>query len=66
MEGIIYRELGIGVRNPEGVRDWVGERRDMGVLGRYLANREIAQITWRRRKTLGGLRIRDGDEGIRR
>ena len=42
MAKIIYRELGLGVRNPEGVWDWLGKKRsDLKVTSRNLTNREV-------------------------
>ena len=38
---IIYRELGVWVRTPEGVWDWPGKkRRELKSLCKYLTNRE--------------------------
>ena len=38
----IWKELGLGVRTPEGVCDWLGrKRRELGSLGSDLANREM-------------------------
>ena len=46
LNSIIWKELGIGVRTPEGVWDWMGrKRRELGCLGRDLANREIFDFT---------------------
>ena len=43
IEGIIFRESGVVVRNPEGVWGWVvKKRRDRKSLGRYLTNREMS------------------------
>ena len=40
--GIIYRELELGVRNPEGVWDWLGKKRGgLKSMGRHLTNREV-------------------------
>ena len=39
---VIYRELELWARNPEGVWDWLGKRRgDLKTMGRHLTNREI-------------------------
>ena len=38
----IWKELGLGVRTPEGVWDWLGrKRRELKNLGRILTNREM-------------------------
>ena len=42
LETIIFRELWVGVRNPEGVWDWlVKKRRELKSLGMPRANREM-------------------------
>ena len=43
LNGVIWKELGLGVRTPEGVWDWLG-RKGMGLgnLGRILTNREMS------------------------
>ena len=39
---VIYRELELGARNPEGVWDWIGKkRRDIRTPARFLDNREM-------------------------
>ena len=41
LETIIYRELWVGVRTPEGVLDWIGGKSgELKSLCRYLTNRE--------------------------
>ena len=43
LETTIYRELWVGVRNPEGVWGWLGQtRRELKILGRFLTNREAS------------------------
>ena len=42
MGTVIGKELGIGVRTPEGAWDWIGRKRsELGNLGRVLTNREM-------------------------
>ena len=42
LNDVIWKELGLCVRTPEGVWDWLGrKRREMGSLGRILTNREM-------------------------
>ena len=39
---VIWRELGIGIRTPEGAWDWIGrKRRELKSLGSELTNREV-------------------------
>ena len=39
---VIWKELGIGIRTPEGVWDWIGrKRRELKSLGRELASRGV-------------------------
>ena len=42
LDDVIWKELGLGVRTPEGVRDWlVRKRRELKNRGRILTNGEM-------------------------
>ena len=39
---VIWKELGLGIRTPDGVWDWIGRKRgELESLGSELANREV-------------------------
>ena len=43
LNNITWEELGLGIRTPDGVWDWLGRKRgELESLGRDLANREIS------------------------